>query len=83
MQKESKATRKKAAPTNKTAARKRAPDPVKDAPVKRKTEGATSSRRVIFIDVENTSREVALIGALDQLDIDSTSPACSPSAARG
>ena len=72
MQKESKATRKKAAPTNKTAARKRAPDPVKDAPVKRKTEAATSSRRVIFIDVENTSSEAALIGALDQLDIDRT-----------
>jgi len=72
MQKESKASRKKAAPTNKTAARKRAPDPVKDAPVKRKTAEPTSSRRVIFIDVENTSSEAALIGALDQLDIDRT-----------
>ena len=40
---------------------------------KRKGEGADSGpRRTIFIDVENTSGEAALIAALDQLEIDRT-----------
>ena len=76
MQKVSKAPRKKAAAPSKPAARKQAAEPAKEAPLASKSrkapEGTPGPRRTIFIDVENTSSEAALIGALDQLDIDRT-----------
>jgi hypothetical protein len=72
MPKTSKAPRKKAAPTRSTrAAPKRSGATVKDLGPKSRTQRATAGpRRIIFIDVENTSSEVALLGALDQLKID-------------
>jgi hypothetical protein len=72
MAKTSKAPRKKAAPPrSKRAVPKRAIATVKDIRPKSKTSRSTGGpRRVIFIDVENTSSEAALLGALDQLKID-------------
>lgn len=73
----SKPPRKKAEPAKSaTAARKRLVATVKDLRPKSKTTLTPAGRRrVVFIDVENTSSEAALLGALDQLQIDrSTSP---------
>jgi hypothetical protein len=76
MQKAARASRKHAAPTNKAAARKSSAAAPKEARVSEKTrksaDGMRGSRRTIFIDVENTSSEAALLGALDQLGIDRT-----------
>ncbi len=64
-----------AKPAKKTATRKRAttPKPVKAATSRKKTDAVSepqAHRRAIFIDVENTSSEAALVTALDQLGID-------------
>ena len=75
MQKNSKMPRKKAAST-KTPARK--PDGARAKSVravKPATAATARLRRAIFIDVENTSSEAALLGALDQLGIDRTASA--------
>lgn len=72
MRKTSKAPRKKApAAKSAPAARKRAVAPVKELRSKSKPPAAHGGpRRAVFIDVENTSSEAALLGALDQLGID-------------
>jgi hypothetical protein len=71
MQKDSKVARKKAA-TAKTPAPSRKPAAVEKGGHPKAKSGALSGhpQRAIFIDVENTSSEAALIGALDQLGID-------------
>src|SRR5438094_8225630 len=73
MQKDSKVARKKVATTKTPAASRKTAAAEKAA----RTPGkgavpAGGSRRAIFIDVENTSSEAALLGALDQLVIDHT-----------
>jgi len=71
MQKDSKAPRKKTAPTKSGAARKTAPSVARPAAVKARAAAPSGdARRAVFIDVENTSSEAALIGALEQLEID-------------
>jgi hypothetical protein len=71
MQKDSKAPRKKTAPTKSGATRKTAPSVARPAAVKARAAAPSSDpRRAVFIDVENTSSEAALIGALEQLEID-------------
>jgi hypothetical protein len=71
MHKDSKAPRKRAAPTKSGASRKTAPSVARPSTVKAATAAPSGgARRAVFIDVENTSSEAALIGALDQLGID-------------
>ncbi len=71
MQKDSKAPRKRAAPSKSGASRKTAPSAARPSPAKpRAATPSSGARRAVFIDVENTSSEAALIGALDQLQID-------------
>ncbi len=71
MQKDSKAPRKKTAPTKSGATRKTAPSVARPAAIKARAAAPSSDpRRAVFIDVENTSSEAALIGALEQLEID-------------
>ena len=67
-----KAPRKKAqAPKSAPARRKRAVATVKNLrPKSKASPSRIGPRRAVFIDVENTSSEAALLGALDQLDID-------------
>jgi hypothetical protein len=73
MQKDSKAARKKAAPSKAPARNRKAPTVNKSARAKAKSVApGEHPRRAIFIDVENTSGEAALLGALDQLGIDRT-----------
>jgi hypothetical protein len=73
MQKDSKAPRKKTAPTKSGASRKTAPTVARPSIVKARAAAASGGpRRAVFIDVENTSSEAALLGALDQLEIDRT-----------
>src|SRR5215467_10514088 len=72
MQKDSKTPRKKAA-SGKTGAPHSRGVPSVVKPVRAKPRGAALAgviKRAVFIDVENTSSEAALIGALDQLEID-------------
>jgi hypothetical protein len=74
MRKDSKTPRKKAASGKVSAPQRSAPSVVK--PLRAKARGGPARegmRRAVFIDVENTSSEGALIGALDQLEIDRTS----------
>ena len=75
MQKAPKAPRKSA---SKAAARKVATPTIKStraaaAKTPKIADGKRGSRRTIFIDVENTSSETALLGALDQLGVDHAS----------
>ena len=71
MQKDSKTPRKKAAPTRSGASRKTEPSVARPLTVKARAAASPGGpRRAVFIDVENTSSETALIGALDQLGID-------------
>jgi hypothetical protein len=71
MHKDSKAPRKKAAPTKSGASRKTTPSLARPSTVKARAAVPSGGvRRAVFIDVENTSSEAALIGALDQLEID-------------
>jgi hypothetical protein len=71
MQRDSKAPRKKTAPTKSGAARKSAPAVARPSTVKARAAAPSGGpRRAAFIDVENTSSEAALLGALDQLEID-------------
>jgi hypothetical protein len=71
MQKDSKAPRKRTAPTKSGATRKTAPSVARPAAIKARAAAPSSDpRRTVFIDVENTSSEAALIGALEQLEID-------------
>jgi len=69
MPKTSKAPRKKVAPPRRTKPiAKRSVATVKDIGPKTKSpRSSIDSRRVVFIDVENTSSEAALLGALDQV----------------
>jgi hypothetical protein len=72
MQKDSKTPRRKAA-SGKTGTTQVRSVPSVVKPVRPKARGAaapTGMKRAVFIDVENTSSEAALIGALDQLEID-------------
>lgn len=60
-------------PAKKTTPRKRTAKPTKTSRSTKKADAAPepqAPRRAIFIDVENTSSEEALIGALDQLAVD-------------
>jgi hypothetical protein len=71
MHKDSKAPRKKAAPTKSGASRKTAPSVARPSTIKARAAAPSNGpRRTVFIDVENTSSEAALMGALDQLEID-------------
>src|SRR6185295_12059460 len=74
MQKAPKAPRKSA---SKAATRKVSTPTTKSTRAAAKTpktaDGNRGSRRTIFIDVENTSSETALLGALDQLGVDHAS----------
>jgi hypothetical protein len=73
MHKDSKAPRKKTAPTKSGASRKTAPTVARPSIVKARAAAPSGGpRRAVFIDVENTSSEAALLGALDQLEIDRT-----------
>src|ERR1700752_1409904 len=70
MQKDSKTPRKKAAST-KTPTRKPEAGRASVPPSAKPAGGEVKKlRRTIFIDVENTSSEAALLGALEQLEID-------------
>jgi hypothetical protein len=73
MQKDSKVARKKVA-TAKPPPPSRKPAAVEKGGHPKAKSGALSGhpQRAIFIDVENTSSEAALLGALDQLGIDHT-----------
>src|SRR5262249_38772973 len=70
MQKDSKVARKKVATAKPPQPSRKSPE--KSGRAQTKSSIATSGppRRAIFIDVENTSSEAALPGALDQLGID-------------
>jgi len=71
MHKDSKAPRKKAAPTKSGASRKTTPSVARPSAVKARAAAPSNGPcRAVFIDVENTSSEAALMGALDQLEID-------------
>jgi hypothetical protein len=72
MQKDSKVARKKVATAKPPQASRKTPAVEKGGRVQAKSRVAPSGppRRAIFIDVENTSSEAALLGALDQLSID-------------
>jgi hypothetical protein len=73
MQKDSKVARKKVATAKTPAPRRKTAAVEKGTRAKAKTAApAGGPRRTIFIDVENTSSEAALLGALDQLGIDHT-----------
>jgi hypothetical protein len=72
MQKNSKTPRKKAASPKPLARRAAAPRAKSIGAAKAATSPAKGPKRAIFIDVENTSSEAALLGALDQLGIDRT-----------
>ena len=74
MQKDSRTPRRKAASGKAGASHRSAPSVLKPLRAKARSGPARESvRRAVFIDVENTSSEAALIGALDQLEIDRTS----------
>jgi hypothetical protein len=72
MQKDSKVARKKVATAKPPPPSRRSPAVEKGVRAQAKSSVSPSGRprRAIFIDVENTSSEAALLGALDQLGID-------------
>ena len=72
MQKDSKVARKKVATAKPPQPSRKTPAVEKGGRAQAKSSVTPSGppRRAIFIDVENTSSEAALLGALDQLGID-------------
>jgi hypothetical protein len=70
MQKDSKTSRKKATSSKPPLRKVDVPRAQVTRPAKLATDAAKRPRRTVFIDVENTSSEAALLGALEQLGID-------------
>src|SRR5437867_802573 len=70
MQKPSKTSRKKATSSKPPLRKADVPRAKVTRSAKQPTDGGKKPRRTVFIDVENTSSEAALLGALEQLGID-------------